>query len=148
MTLERHRRQLSHWSQEGSFYFVTFRLKASALNPTEVAFVRDYILECPNAFILAIVVMSDHVHLILRPHDSETLSTVMKGIKGSSARRLNLRRRTIGTVWQHESFDRIIRSEDELREKLNYMLMNPVRAGIANDPWKYAGWYLNEKSSQ
>ncbi|MBZ0203591.1 MAG: hypothetical protein K8I03_11305 [Ignavibacteria bacterium] len=47
-------------------------------------------------------------------------------------------------MWQDESFDRIIRDDKELNEKLNYMFNNPVKAGITENPWDYVGWYFNE----
>ena len=37
-----------------------------------------------------------------------------------------------------------MRDEDELIEKLNYMLNNPVKEGLIEDPWKYHGWYCSE----
>ncbi len=66
----------------------------------------------------------------------------MKGIKGVSARLLNLRRGGRGKVWQADYFDRIIRGERELYNTLNYMLSNPVKHGLAEDPMEYPGWYL------
>lgn len=66
----------------------------------------------------------------------------MKGIKGATARKLNQRRGLRGSVWQDESFDRIVRDEGELREKLDYMFRNPVKSGLTKDPWEYPGWYL------
>jgi len=85
--------------------------------------------------------MPDHVHVILSPNDGYTISDVMKGIKGVSSREINRRRGRRGALWQGESWDRILRSEEEFREKFNYMLMNPAEAGITEDPWTYAGWY-------
>ena len=32
-----------------------------------------------------------------------------------------------GKVWQNESYDRVIRNEDEFLEKLNYIASNPTR---------------------
>ena len=89
------------------------------------------------------VVMPDHVHLILKPMDSLTLSRIMKGIKGVSANRLNQLRHRSGAFWQAESFDRILRNEQEFEEKLQYMLDNPVKAGLAATGWEYDGWYFN-----
>jgi len=68
----------------------------------------------------------------------------MKGIKGVTARELNRRQGRKGSVWQDESFDRIVRDEAEFLEKLNYMFLNPVKAGLTDDPETYEGWYLNQ----
>jgi hypothetical protein len=66
----------------------------------------------------------------------------MKGIKGVTARRLNRNRGTRGSIWQDESFDRIVRDQAELEKKLNYMFTNSVKVGLVDDPWDYVGWYL------
>jgi hypothetical protein len=73
------------------------------------------------------------------------LERIMKGIKGVSANKINNSRGLTGTVWQTESFDRIIRSEKELQGKLLYMLNNPMEAGLTEDRWNYSGWYCNEE---
>ena len=31
----------------------------------------------------------------------------------------------------------------EFDEKLQYMLNNPVKRGLVDDPWAYDGWYYN-----
>jgi REP element-mobilizing transposase RayT len=87
--------------------------------------------------------MPDHVHLLFKPADGFSLSRIMKGVKGASSKRLNEQRGTRGSLWQDESWDRIIRDEAEFDEKLNYMLNNPVKAGLCEDAWEYAGWYYN-----
>jgi REP element-mobilizing transposase RayT len=91
----------------------------------------------------AAVVMPDHVHLLLCPLPPYGLSRVMKGIKGASARKINQHRRTSGTVWQDESWDRIVRDEEEFSEKLQYMADNPVKTGLVSTLEGYDSWYFN-----
>ena len=88
--------------------------------------------------------MPDHVHILLIPKENYTLSRIMKGIKGVSARKLNVKNKTFGSIWQNEYYDRIIRSEKDLLEKLNYMFYNPVKKKLVSNPLNYYGWYLNE----
>ncbi len=137
------RRHLPHWTQDGAWYYVTFRVRSGILTDGEQGQVLCHIKSGHGQFyrLVGVCVMPDHVHIILSPNDGRTISDVMKGIKGVSAREINHRRGTIGALWQRESWDRILRSEEEFREKFNYMLMNPVKAGITDDPWTYAGWY-------
>jgi hypothetical protein len=45
-------------------------------------------------------------------------------------------------VWQDESYDRIIRDDQELEEKLLYMYNNPVKAGLVADPADYEFFVL------
>lgn len=144
------RRHLPHWTLEGATYFVTFRVAGGQLNPVKQKIVFDHVLSGDNRFyrLIACTVMPDHLHLILRPATAYSLSRIMRGIKGVSAYKMNrlsaIRR---NAVWQRESYDRILRDQDELIEKLNYMLCNPLKQGLVEDPWKYPYWYFEGAGS-
>jgi putative transposase len=140
------RRHLPHWSSAGATYFVTSRAIDGKLTVEEEAATLEHIKGGHNKFytLVAAVVMPDHFHLIVMADMGYDLTAIMRGIKGVSARKINLGRCTVGSVWQDESFDRIIRSEQELYGKLQYMLNNPLKAGLTDDPWSYHGWYCNE----
>jgi REP element-mobilizing transposase RayT len=140
------RRHLPHWSLNGSIYFVTFRSKVPPFEENERKIILDHIKAGDGKFYscYAAVVMPDHVHLLIQPFDSYTLSRVMSGIKGVSAYKINRHRRAKGTVWQHESYDRIVRDAQEFDEKLNYMYNNPLKTGLTDDPSTYVGWFYNE----
>ena len=137
--LTRTRRNLPHWALPGSTYFITSRIKRGEMIHAERAIVLDHLLAGDEKFyrLIAAVVMPDHVHLILRPKEGYTLSRILQGIKGVSARLVNLSRNTSGTFWQDEYHDRIMRSESEVLEKARYMLDNPMRAGIVKPGEKY-----------
>ncbi len=136
-------RRLPHWFLKGSTYFITFRVKSNSLSMEERILVLDHIKSGDGKHYLlhAAVILSDHVHLLIQPNKGLKLSVIMKGLKGASARNINHIRGTRGSVWQDESYDRIVRHHDEFMEKLNYMLMNPVKAGLTDDPWRYEAWY-------
>ena len=140
------RRKLPHWRLTGATYFTTFRLRSGRLSPEQRRLVRDHIVSGDPDFyeLIATQVMPDHVHMILCPQPATSLSRIMKGIKGVSARKLNQVRGTRGRIWQDEYFDRIVRDNDELLEKLLYMFHNPVERGQAEDPSQYDGWYMKE----
>ena len=146
------RRRLPHWKQAGSLYFVTFR--TAGLRLSDVA--RDIVLSaCLNSHgrtidLHAVVVMPDHVHLILQPlivakgtsgsaPDAPVydLGRIAHSIKSFSAHEINRRLGRKGKVWQSERWDRIVRDEKEYREKLEYMLNNPVKNGLVADPYAY-----------
>jgi len=66
----------------------------------------------------------------------------MKAIKGTSAREVNKLTGTGGPVWQDESFDHVLRSDESLKEKMEYIRMNPVRKGLVQAPEGYKWlWY-------
>ena len=141
-----HKRFLPHYESEGAVYFVTFKLKAGHLTKSEIAILLEHIKEGDPKYyrLIAAQVMSNHVHLLLTPNDNLTLSKAMKQIKGASARNINLSRGSTGALWFEESFDRIVRDQNELDEKLNYMYENPLKAGIVEDPEEYWGWWKKE----
>jgi putative transposase len=143
------RRHLPHWTFPDSTYFVTYRLCSKPFSDDEVAFILDHLKSGDRVFyaLIAATVMPDHVHLIFAPKAEFDLSRIMKGIKGKSSRLLNIRRGTAGNNWQDESWDRIIRNEDDFKEKLNYMYMNAVKRGLTTEPEKYIGWYFNAEAA-
>lgn len=89
------------------------------------------------------VVMPDHVHLILTPmvdlerRRMNPLFQIMKTIKSASAHRINQQLGFMGTVWQEESFDHVLRSSESLDAKIAYVIANPVRRGLVNSPTEY-----------
>ncbi len=46
-----------------------------------------------------------------------------------------------GQVWQHEYFDRIVRNDNELVEKLNYIVRNPWKRWPDVDEYRWV-WPL------
>jgi hypothetical protein len=90
----------------------------------------------------ALVVMPDHVHLIFTPLSDRLgnpygLAEILGGIKGASAHTINKRVSRKGPVWQDESFDHILRREEKLEQKIEYIRQNPVRKGIVSEPQQY-----------
>lgn len=144
------RRSLPHWRLKGSTYYLTFRILrgASELAPVERQIVLSHLKGGDGLYydLVAVVVMPDHVHALLRPREGIDLPRITKGVKGVSARLVNEARGTRGSLWQDESWDRIVRDQDELDEKLQYMLDNPVRKGLVADGWDYDGWYVNQEA--
>jgi putative transposase len=86
--------------------------------------------------------MPDHIHLIFTPlYDGDSLHSVaetMQGIKGASAHKINHLLERTGQVWQRESFDRVLRREESTHAKVEYMLQNPVRAGLVQNATEYS----------
>ena len=138
------RRRLPHWQLPGSTYFITFRLKSGIINDNEKGIVLDAIKHFHEIryLVTATVIMPDHIHLMLKPIVSESnvvfsLSKILQGIKGFSAREINKARGSKGSFWQEESFDRIVRDHDEYLEKWNYIRNNPVKTGLCQSPEEY-----------
>jgi REP element-mobilizing transposase RayT len=138
------RRNLPHWQLPGSTYFVTFRLRSGIITDDAKRIVLNTIKHFHGIryWVTAAVVMPDHVHLILKPivpgsKPEFSLSKILQGIKGFSAREINKARGTKGALWQDESFDRIVRDYDEFTEKWNYIRNNPAKTGLCQAPEEY-----------
>ena len=88
------------------------------------------------------VVMPEHVHLLLTPMiDSRgwpiPLFRILQAMKGVSARRVNQLLGREGPVWQDESFDHVLRTNESFAEKVEYIRQNPVRRGLCLKPEEY-----------
>jgi putative transposase len=84
------------------------------------------------------------------------ISLAMKSVKQSSMSALNQRRGAEGELWQPRFFDRALRTVKEYNAKVEYIHLNPVRAGLVSRPedWRwssynaYAGMSADESVSR
>ena len=137
-----YRGRLPHLAKPERIYDVTFcTTQREVLTPAA----RDIVLRTCVAFhevlcwLDCIIVMPDHVHVILIPYLDSSLSRVLGRMKGRSSFEVNRRFGRQGPLWQRESFDRMIRSEDKLAQKRAYIFDNPVRAGLVSR-WQDYPW--------
>ncbi len=112
--------------------------------------------DCSDHELGCYVVMANHVHAIVRPlvPSDNDLEDVLKIWKGRSAYEINRDRGETGTLWQRESYDRIIRDPEHLWRVIQYIGRNPRNAGV--DPtstplwirpfWIECGWRFTENA--
>ena len=81
-------------------------------------------------YLTAWVFLPDHWHAICAPKHPLTISRVVKSIKTSSTILMNRRGGESGEWWQARFFDRALRSVQEYNEKVEYVHLNPVKAGV------------------
>lgn len=141
------RRHLPHLEKVGKTYFVTFAtLRRRVLEPEQRDVVSAICLyeHEHSCFFECFVVMPDHVHLVLTPYPDTRLPAILQRVKSVSAHRLNRLSSNRGPLWQDESFDRIARTTENLRQKCEYVCNNPVRAGLVSQaddyPWLWREW--------
>jgi putative DNA methylase len=111
--------------------------------PEVAGLVRSSIQHCAvsDCDLHAWVIMPNHVHLLMTPHTN--VSSLLRRLKGYSARQANQLLRCTGQpFWENESHDRLVRNGEEFRRIENYILTNPVKAGLAGSveefPWSSA----------
>lgn len=139
-----YRRRLPHYQPDGKIFFITFCTYQRWTLPEGA---RQIVLDvCRRGDgtlfeLLAAVIMPDHAHLALVPRmkgsRTASIAEIMQAIKGASAHRINRELGRRGSVWQEESFDRALRDEEQIGQKIDYMLENPVRAGLVMNPVEY-----------
>lgn len=97
--------------------------------------------------LLAWVVMPNHVHVVVRPLPGWTLSKVLQGWKGYTASAANKLLHRKGTFWQSESFDHLIRNDEDLHRCCHYTTMNPVNAGFCEslEAWPWSSLHRKPK---
>ena len=121
--------------------------------------------------LIGYVIMPDHLHLLVWWDKEEkprlSISAIMRGIKGATAKRiidliqgkglermLQSTRRSADSkshrqslkyrLWQPGCYDFDIYSETKLLEKLDYMHNNPITAGLvsSSECYKWSSWRL------
>jgi REP element-mobilizing transposase RayT len=153
------RKRLDAWIDAGSGSCVL-------REPVIAEMVRNSLLHfaAQRYFLLAWVVMPNHVHVLFEPKEGWTVGKIVASWKKFTARRIceHLRsagRNRIGSIgggddanreiggprgaiWHREYWDRYIRNEFHLRQKVEYIHQNPVKAKLslrAEDwPWSSA----------
>lgn len=107
--------------------------------------------------LIAYCVMSNHCHIvidtfeytIIPDHSGVTapypLADTLKSLKGRTARLCNQVLGRSGSFWHHESYDHMIRDQQEYERIVWYTINNPVKAGLAKDwkDWKFT--YLSQE---
>jgi len=87
--------------------------------------------------LLAWCVMPNHVHVMLKPIEGWTLSDILHTWKLRTAKVINAIIGSQGKFWQEESYDHLVRDEEDLRHAARYTWNNPEKAGLTNWPWRW-----------
>jgi REP element-mobilizing transposase RayT len=168
----RYRRRLPHLQKADCDLFVTFCTARRVLPPEARDLVMAHCLReggiLASAFagggaratptltlritLHAIVVMPDHVHLLLRPLRGKSgwpcpLVDILQCFKSATAHRINKLLHTSGPVWEEESFDHVLRSDESLKKKAEYIRQNPVRRALVRRPEDYRWLWVDPSLS-
>jgi putative transposase len=145
-----YRRNLPHWENPGSVYFLTFHTRTDLIL-SETA--RDIVLNSLQFHadkkyrLYAGVVMETHVHSILQPLEQSAevyygLAQITHSLKSYSSNRIQRELKISGRIWQEETYDRIVRDDQEYLEKAEYIIYNPVKGGLVAHPEEYKWLYV------
>jgi REP-associated tyrosine transposase len=81
-----------------------------------------------------LLLMPDHLHMLASFNAEFGMTKIVRNWKRYLATKL-------GINWQRDFFDHRLRSDESFSDKANYILQNPVRAGLVTqwEDWPYQG---------
>jgi REP element-mobilizing transposase RayT len=80
--------------------------------------------------------MSNHYHLAVRTGEI-TLDRSMRSLQQGVTRGVNVRRKVFGPLWQGRYRAKLVEDQRYLDQLLVYIHLNPVSAGLVDDPANY-----------
>ena len=71
------------------------------------------------------IVMPNHVHLLVKPYPERKLEKILHSLKSYTANQINQQLNRSGQLWQHESYDHMVRSPSAMEAIRQYIRNNP-----------------------
>jgi REP element-mobilizing transposase RayT len=81
--------------------------------------------------------MPNHVHAVLQPMPGHDLPEILHSWKSYTAKEINQMLGVKGQLWEAEYYDHLIRDERDFEAQIEYVLANPMKAGLRE--WKWVG---------
>jgi putative transposase len=100
----------------------------------------DWLRQAAKQFKVALhayVLMPNHLHLLATPTDETGLGRMMQWVGRYYVPYFNQKYGRVGTLWQGRYKTTVIDSEHYFLTCSRYIELNPVRAGMLNDPGAY-----------
>ena len=94
------------------------------------------------------VIMDNHIHLLIRPINGESLSKIMQWILSVFAIHYNKHFNLKGHVWYDRFKSKIIETFQQLLATFKYICNNPLKAEMVSDPEEYkygALWFIRHR---
>jgi len=83
--------------------------------------------------------MPNHLHLLVTPAPDHELSEIVRSWKTFTARQINGLLGRSGAFWQAETYDHIVRSEEQFAHYRRYIVENPVKAKLREGEYFLSG---------
>ena len=117
----------------------------SASSPSHVLCADGSRGDCHHGTVIAHASCADNANPVQPQAQYHKITKITRDIKSISAHKINQALHRSGNLWMAESYDHIIRTEPELIKTLEYVICNPVKAGLV-DEWKHwTGSYLSDQ---
>ena len=87
--------------------------------------------------VYAYVLMTNHVHLLVQPRAPGAIPRTLQSVGRRFVPYVNSRQKRSGTIWERRHHASLILSERYIAVCHAYIELNPVRAGMVDDPRVY-----------
>ena len=67
-----------------------------------------------NASVLAYCLMTNHIHLLVKPHQEDSLSKMMQGVSQGYSKYINKRYKRTGRLWESRYYSCVVDEESYL----------------------------------
>ncbi|MBX3096450.1 MAG: hypothetical protein KF812_06265 [Fimbriimonadaceae bacterium] len=137
-----------HWRADGETYYVSFRHRR-ALSEEEREKLFRAILKGTRKFdVMILGVLPEQTELLGRPHADESgseaeLSDEIEKAKKKAAKEVLKKSGERFAPWGFESFDRIMRDDDELQTYFDAILERPEKEGHVSAADEYEWLYVS-----
>jgi putative transposase len=108
---------------------------------TDFATYANWLREAADRWSVAIhawVFMTNHVHLLATPASTDGVSGMMQDLGRRYVRHFNDRWGRSGTLWEGRFKSCLVQDREYLLQCYRYIELNPVRAGMVQDPAEYS----------
>ena len=127
-------------------YFITICCERRGKNQLAIAGVANSLFETVAYrneqgiwFARLVLLMPDHIHFVVSfPDNGRRMQTTVSKWKEWTAKKL-----AIG--WQRDFFEHRLRRGENVRQKADYILFNPVRAGLVSKPEDWPFVFIPEQ---
>ena len=85
----------------------------------------------------AYCLMTNHIHFLVTPKYSTSISNTMKSVGSRYAQYINKNYQRTGTLWEGRHRASLVQSERYLLTCMRYIELNPVRASMVGRPEEY-----------
>jgi putative transposase len=127
-------------------YFITICCEQRGMNQLGIARVANPLFETVAYrneraiwFASLVLLMPDHVHFLVSfPDNGRKMQTTLSKWKEWTAKKLAI-------SWQRDFFEHRLRRDESARQKADYILFNPVRAGLVSKPEDWPFVFIPEQ---
>src|SRR5437764_1202319 len=129
--------------EKRTIYFITFCIESrkSVLAKAQARNICRAVFEKLDKWrILSAIAMPNHLHILAAPASRDaSISDFNEAYRTSNHRPYVPEGAATDWRWQEGCFDRLLRSDESLSEKWEYLRQNPVRAGLVehSEDWPY-----------